>query len=348
MRILASIAVVLACGGATATVAAGGPTLEQLIGQKLVVRMDGKTPSASLLARARRGQIGGVIVHSFNFDSAAGLRAVTSRLQAAAAAGGQPPLLIAVDQEGGSVKTIPWIAPTLAPDQMGADAQRQGRITGTQLRGLGLNTDLAPVEDVPASPRSFLYQQGRTWSFSPRATASSAVRFARGLRQGGALATAKHFPGLGISTANTDGSIVRITATEAALEPGLRPFRTAIADRVPLIMLSNAMYTAYDRRNAAGWSRAVGTTLLRGRLGFRGVTITDSLDGAAHARNVTALALALRAAKAGTDMLLLTGGEEGTRGAYNALVRAAAASEIDRGRLLASYGRILALKATVR
>jgi beta-N-acetylhexosaminidase len=113
-------------------------------------------------------------------------------------------------------------------------------------------------------------------------------------------------------------------------------------------MLSNAIYTAYDRRNAAGWSRAIGTTLLRGQLGYRGVTITDSLDGASHARHIPAVNLALRAAKAGTDMLLLTGGEDGTRGAYAALARAAADGELNHAQLLASYRRILALKATLR
>jgi len=320
-----------------------------LIGQKLVVRIDGTTPSKSLLARARGGRIGGVIVHSFNFDSAAGLRSLTSRLQQAAAAGGQPPLLIAVDQEGGSVKTVPWIPPTLSPPQMGSErtAQAEGRRTAVALRDLGVNMDLAPVEDVPASRRSFLYQQGRTWSFGVDATGRLAGRFAAGLRDGGAVAAAKHFPGLGIATANTDGAVVSVAATRAALAPGLRPFETAIAGRVPVIMLSNAVYPAYDGRNAAGWSRAIGMTLLRGRLGFRGVTITDSLDGAAHARRVRAVDLALRAAQAGTDMLLLTGGEDGTRGAYTVLRAAAAEGRIDHARLLASYRRILALKATL-
>jgi beta-N-acetylhexosaminidase len=343
VRILAAITVLAACSAATA--GTPSPTLGHLIGQKLVVRMDGTTPSRSLLARARFGQIGGVIIHGFNFDSAAGLRRVTRELQQAAADGGQPPLLIGVDQEGPSAKAVAWIPPTLSPRQMDARAAlAQGRSTGTALRALGVNTDFAPVADVPASPRSFLYRQGRTWSFSAHATAGRSGAFARGLRDGGAVATLKHFPGLGLATVNTDGAVVAITAGKAALAPGLRPYRSTT---VPLIMLSNAVYTAYDRRNAAGWSRAIGTTLLRGELGFRGVTITDSLDGAAHARHVTALALALRAAKAGTDMALLTGGEEGTRDAYHALVAAAAAGEIDRAQLLASYRRILALKASL-
>src|SRR5436305_4708992 len=102
--------------------------------------------------------------------------------------------------------------------------------------------DFAPVADVPASSRSFLYAQRRTWSFSPRATASLSGRFSAGLGDAGVVASAKHFPGLGLANVNTDGSVVRIRATRAALAPGLQPFKAAIADRVPVIMLANAVY----------------------------------------------------------------------------------------------------------
>lgn len=322
------------------------PSLGQMIGQKLVVRMDGTSPSASLLARARRGQIGGVIIHRFNFDSAQDLRAISSALQRAAESGGQPPLLIAVDQEGGPVKVVPWIPPTVSPRRMGtsATAVEQGRATGAALTELGINVDLAPVADVPASRSSFLYGQGRTWSFRVHRTARLSGWFGIGLRRGGALATVKHFPGIGRATRDTDHSVVRIGATKATLAPGLKPFRTAIADRVPLIMLSNAIYPAYDPWNAAGWSRTIGTYLLRGQLGFRGVTITDSLDGAAHARSTPVAPLAVRAARAGTDLLLVTGSEPSSQQAYRAVLRAAGDGRIDHARLLASYRRIVALK----
>src|SRR4051794_3747179 len=348
--IVAAVGLTAMSGSASPADESRSPTLQQVIGQKLVVRMDGTTPSASLLARARRGQIGGVIVHRFNFRSRDELRAITGALQRAAASGGQPPLLVAVDQEGGPVKVVPWTAPTVSPRQMGASgsngmAVQQGQATGAALSQLGINTDLAPVGDVPFSRASFLYQQGRTWSFDVHRTARLAGWFAVGLGRGGVLATAKHFPGLGPATLDTDHFVVRITATKAELAAGLKPFRTAAADNVPLIMLSNGIYTAYDRWNAAGWSRKIGTTLLRARLGFRGVTITDSLDGAAHQRGTTSSALAVRAARAGTDLLLVTGSEPASQDAYRAVLRAAAERRIDRAQLLASYRRIVALKA---
>jgi beta-N-acetylhexosaminidase len=330
--------------------AAAAPSLQHLIGQKLVVSMDGHTPSASLLDRARRGRIGGVIIHGFNFSSAAQLRSIANELQQAAKDGGQPPLLIAVDQEGGSVKTVPWIPPTLSPPEMGDlgssdTARTQGRKTGSALLGLGINTDFAPVADVPTSTSSFIYQQGRTWSFGSRKTSRLANAFALGLGDRGALATMKHFPGLGFATKNTDDFVVHIDATKGELAPGLRPYRHAAANGVPLVMLSNAIYKAYDRSHAAGWSRAIGTTLLRGELGFHGVTMTDSLDGAAHSRGIPTNPLALKAAKAGTDMLLLTGSEASSRSVFRTLLDAAKAGQIPHDRLTVSYGRILALKA---
>ena len=340
----------LAAGVALVAVVAAGapaapaPELKELVGQKLVVRMDGTSPSASLLARARRGQIGGVILHGFNFSSAAQLRSTTHRLQRAAADGGRPRLLIAVDQEGGQVATVRWAPPTVPPRQMAsaATARAQGRSTGTALRALGIDVDLAPVADVPVSPAVFMAR--RSFSSSAAQTARLATAFAAGLADRGVIATVKHFPGLGFATRNTDKEVVRITASRSALAPGLRPFRAAVGARVPLVMLSNAVYDAYDRHSAAGWSRAIGTTLLRGRLGFRGATITDSLDGAAHARGVPTDVPAVRAAAAGVDLILVTGSEAASLSVYTSLLRAALDGRISETRLAASYRRIVALK----
>jgi beta-N-acetylhexosaminidase len=331
---------------------AASPSLRQLIGQKLIVSMQGTTPSASLVRRAHHGTIGGVLVHGTNFSSAARLRAITSRLQRAAAAGGQLPLFIAVDQEGGPVKTVSWIPPTISPRRMGeldstVVAHRHGRRTGAALLDLGINFDLAPVADVPASMASFMYLQGRTWSFGATKTSRLSNAFAKGLSGGGALAAMKHFPGLGLARLTTDTHVVRTSATRAQLAPGLTPYRAAVANHLPVVMLSNAVYEAYDGGNAAGWSRAIGARLLRQQLGFRGVTITDSLDGAANARGIATNPLAIRAAKAGTDLLLLTGSEAASRSVYRSLLAAATDGTIRQARLVASYERIATLKSTL-
>jgi beta-N-acetylhexosaminidase len=330
--------------------AAAAPSLAQLIGQKLVVRMDGATPSADLLGRIRRGEVGGIILFGPNVTTPTALIALTAQLRAAAATGGQPRLLIAVDQEGGPIKRIPWAPPTLSAPQMGrlgsaSVARAQGASTAAALRALGIDVDLAPVADVPASTASFMYRAGRTFSFSATRTALLADAFASGLESKGVVPAMKHFPGIGFATRNTDAYVVIIRASRAALAPGLLPYRTAIRHAIPLIMLSNATYTAYDARNAAGWSHAIGVTLLRHDLGFAGVTITDSLDGTAKARGLWTRVLAVSAARAGTDMILTTGSEASTRGVYATLLRQAELGSIPLATLRASYDRILALKA---
>jgi beta-N-acetylhexosaminidase len=291
-----------------------------------------------------------VILFGSNITTKAALVALTGQLHAAATGAGQPRLLIAVDQEGGAIKRIPWAPPTLSPPQMGAlgsttTARSQGQLTGAALKALGIDIDLAPVADVPASTSSFLYLQGRTWSFSATRTAALSDAFATGLEAGADIPAMKHFPGLGYATANTDSHIVSIRVSRTALAPGLLPYRTAISHGLPLVMLSNATYTAYDPYAAAGWSPAINTTLLRSTLGFRGVTITDGLDGTAAARGYTTAHLAYRAARAGTDMLLVTGSEATSRGVFASLLTEAQSGAIPTALLQSSYGRILALKS---
>jgi beta-N-acetylhexosaminidase len=285
-----------------------------------------------------------------NITTRTALIALTRTLHDAAVAGHQPRLLIGVDQEGGSVKRIPWAPPTLSAPRMGrigsaAVAFEQGASTAVALKALGIDIDFAPVADVPASTASFMYREGRTFSFSSRRTALLADAFASGLESKGVLPALKHFPGIGLATLNTDSHFVRITASAATLAAGLRPYRTAIGHHIPLIMLSNATYNAYDSVSAAGWSHAISVTLLRQNLGFRGVTITDSLDGTAFARGLSTRSLAIRAARAGTDMILLTGSEASTRSVYATLIKNAETGAIPLNRLRNSYRRILALKA---
>ncbi len=311
--------------------------------------MTGTTPSAALLGRIQRGEIGGVVLFGSNITSAAQLKTLTATLQAAARAGGRMPLLISTDQEGGTVKRVAWAPPTMSPPQMGqmglaSVARQQGAATGSALLGLGINCDLAPVADVPQSTASFMYQDGRYWSFDANTTARLSVGFARGLRDAGVVPVMKHFPGLGFATLNTDTHAVTLRASATALASGLQPYQLAVARQLPMVMLSNATYAAYDPANGAGWSPWIVNHLLRGTLGFTGVTITDSLSGTANARGVTATSLAVKAAIAGTDMIMLTGSEAATAAAFDALLAKARDGTIPRSTLEASYARIAALK----
>lgn len=334
--------------GPVAAAPAAAPTLPELVGQRLVVAMAGTRADRSLLARIRAGHVGGVILFGANVASPAQLASLTASLQAAARAGGQPRPLIAADQEGGLVKRIPWAPPNRSAQQLGmlppSGSAKSGSLTAAALHKVGVNVDLAPVADVPAGPADFIQRQHRAFSTSRFTVATDAGAFAGGLEGAGVWPTLKHFPGLGRATVSTDVALVRIGASRTTLTRGLLPYRVAIRRGLdPIVMLSTAVYPTLDWR-AAAWSPPIIRGLLRHGLGFSGVTITDSLDSAAAVRGQTDSALALRSAKAGADLLLVTGSESAGRAVYQHLLSAARSGALPMSQLTASYGRITALK----
>lgn len=280
-----------------------------MAGQRLVVRTDAR-PDSKLLRRARDGEIAGVIVFPDTGEDADAVRAATKRLQAAAAEGGQPPLIVSTDQEGGIVKRFPEAPPQRAPSQLaldgdGQDAQLEGKATGTFLAGAGINVDLAPVLDVPTSTESVIY--ARAFGETAERVANLGLRFAAGLEKGGVLATAKHFPGLGRSVLNTDFAPSEVDASRRELRQDLRPFEQAIAQDVPLIMVGSASYPQLGGKGPAALDPKIVQGLLRERLGFEGVTISDDLQAGAIEASLTPPRAAIAAASAGTDLLLFAG-----------------------------------------
>lgn len=335
--------------GTVAAIAPGAssPPLGQLVGARLVVGMDGTSPSPALLARIRRGEVAGVILMGRNIRTAPQVRALTASLRAAVRAGGSP-LLVMTDQEGGSVRRFRWAPPAASAEELGrlgeAALRARGRATAAALERLGVDVDLAPVADVPGVPGSFVAAQQRGFSTIPARAAKAVTAFSAGLLDGGIAPTLKHFPGLGLATMSTDDAAVKIDAPASVLAAGLQPYRRAIsAGVVPLVMVSGAAYTAYGGQPAA-WSPRV-VAVLRG-LGFTGVTITDALEPLAATQHTTLDRAAFRAARAGVDLLLCVGSERSTGRVYDALLAEARAGRLPRAALERSAARIEELAAT--
>jgi beta-N-acetylhexosaminidase len=334
----------LLAGSAGAT----GPSARELVGRLLLVRMHGARPSPAFLARIRRGEIGGVVLYADNLTRG-GAAPVAAELQAAAKAGGRPRLLIAVDQEGGIVKRLPG-APTLAPPQMrsAAVARVQGRATARTLRAAGVDVDLAPVLDVGRGG----FVTPRTFGATPAAVALRGPAFAAGLAQGGVLATAKHFPGLGYARLDTDRAVARVTASAPQLHGDWLPFRRAVAAGIPLVMMSTAVYPALGSTWPAAMS-PVEVHALRA-LGFRGAIVTDALRTPAVARYAPVGEAAVQTVLAGCDLVLaagVTGSEEDTDGAseaaFHALVAAVRSGRLPRATVAAADARVAATVARV-
>ena len=324
-------------------------TTRQLAGQRIVVGYAGVRVPAWLLARVRRGEVGGVIAFARNIRSRGALAAQMRRLQRASRPLGVP-LLTMIDQEGGLVARLPG-APSGAPAQMGrrgaAYVRRQGRLTAANLRAAGMNVNLAPVVDL-GRPRSYQARTGRAFARSPSAVAALGSAFAGGLQQGGVAATLKHFPGLGGVTRDEDALIQTVGLTRGTLQRADEaPFVAAIRAGARLVMTSTARYPALDGTRVALLSRRITTTELRGRLGFRGVAITDDLDVTAMRGLAGPGTLALRATTAGNDLLLFAQDPDRARRGLDAVVAAVRAGQVSRAALLASVRRVAALRAAV-
>lgn len=317
----------------------------ELIGQRLMVRMDGiATPQ--LARQARKGEIGGVIVFPPPGQPADELADEIAALQRQARRGDNPSLLVAIDQEGGEVKRLPDGPPDRSPSELAAPgdepaARREGRATGRFLAGLGIDVDLAPVLDVPSSPSSFIAP--RAFGADPRVVAANGVAFAVGMEHGGTSSTAKHFPGLGRAVANTDLERSEIDAPRRRLDEDLAPFREAIARGIPAVMTANATYRVLDPDRPASLSPIVVRDLLRGELGFDGVVITDDLGAGAVRDVMSEPDAAVAAARAGNDVLLLAQTSD-AGDALTALEEAATRGELDRAGLESSALRVLSLK----
>jgi beta-N-acetylhexosaminidase len=320
---------------------------EKLLGQRIMVGLPGTSADASLLDRIRKGRVGSVILFSQNISSRGQLIALTRSLQHAARQGGNPPLLIAVDQEGGQVKRLTNGPPDLSPPQIARRgstkvASREGTATGHYLKGLGINWDLAPVLDVPTFSGAFIWQQGRAFSFHASAVAKYATPFALGLQRKGVAATGKHFPGVGSAAVDTDNKLDELHPTKAQRAAALKPYRALINKGLESVMVSTAGFPAYDRSGApAALSRLMIQGVLRHKLGFKGVAITDALGTPTGHDERTAGVLA---AEAGADVLLYTDSASGELGA---LEHAMHRGRISRSDAAASYQRIVALKRKV-
>jgi len=314
-------------------------SLRRQVGQVLVSSFDGTSVPAYMRRRLRAGETTGIIAFGGNATTAAGWRSVTAAVQRAASG----TALVAVDQEGGAVRTVPFAGPAAGQADQGdpAEVESAARAAGRSLRSLGVNLNLAPVADVSAGPGSIM--SGRAFAGGPREVAARTRAAVRGLSATRMGATAKHFPGLGAAGVNTDDGPATVAVSRATIEArDLLPFRAAVNAGVPVVMLSHALYPALDRGRIASQSPAV-TALLRRGLGFRGVIVTDSLEADAVLRRSGVAAAAERSLAAGADLILMTGSAS-WNDVYPRLLARARRSPAFRDRTRRSAVRVLALK----
>ena len=327
-------------------------TTRQLVGQRVIWSYAGTVPPPALRTRIARGEVAGVILFRSNVGSRSALAATMRSLQAIRRPPGlRDPLLVMIDQEGGLVKRLSG-APLRSPAQLGrigsvALARSEGAATARNLRGVGVNVNLAPVLDV-GRPGSFQQRSQRSYSSDPARVARLGSAFVAGLQGGGVAGTLKHFPGLGTVGGNQDDAVQRVRLPLSALRAvDQAPFAAGIRAGARLVMTSSAVYSPFGSLPGA-FSTALVQGELRSRLGFGGVTVTDDLDAAGLRPFASPAGSALRSARAGNDLLLFAAGYTTTARSYEALVRDAVAGRLSAAGNRAAVRRVLALRATLR
>ncbi len=279
-----------------------GPIMLDVVGTEL---------TADDIRRLQHPLVGGVILFTRNFKNCEQLKALTASIHAVR----QPPLLIAVDHEGGRVQRfregftkIPpmrefghiWDKNPKKAKELATEA---GWILAAELRAYGVDFSFTPVLDMDYGDS--LVIGNRAFHLDKQAINDLAFALMQGLKKGGMAAVGKHFPGHGFVVADSHVSMpVDERSFDEIAQNDMQPFRMLIDDGIPAIMPAHVIYAKVDDK-PAGFSQKWLQKVLRERLGFNGVIFSDdlSMEAASAGGDVTTRALA--ALNAGCDMVLL-------------------------------------------
>ncbi|MER9395413.1 MULTISPECIES: glycoside hydrolase family 3 protein [unclassified Mesorhizobium] len=288
--------------------------LRQMIGQMVLVGFVGSEPDAEGYARvvrqAEEGKITGVIYLGRNIDGLKQVRQLNEGLQRFAAT----PLLIAVDQEGGRIQRFTGamgfnetpseatVAKSMSPDEAGVVYQN----LASALSDLGFNLNLAPVVDVNVNPANpIIGKLGRSFSADPQTVEAYAKAFVEAHRAKGVLTVLKHFPGHGSSTKDSHKGMADVSKTWSDKE--LLPYKNLIASGdVDMVMSAHVINNklSFSAQIPSSLSRATLTGLLRDKMHFKGVVISDDMQMQAITNTISFEDSVRRAVLAGNDILI--------------------------------------------
>ncbi len=324
--------------------------LRQQVGQLLIMGCDGTAMSARLRSMLGTLHPSGVILFQRNIEEAAQTHALLRDMQKAVST----PLFLCVDLEGGTVDRLrDVIAPAPAVAEVAAAGskklfQKHGRIIAEEVHALGFNTDFAPVLDLQLEPSKSVLTS-RTVSANSQETIQYAREFLRGLSDCRVLGCGKHFPGLGEANLDTHNELPVIDKPWKRLwNEDLLPYRELRRD-LPFVMVAHAAYPQVtDDLTPASLSKKWMSEILRKKIGYRGLVITDDLDMGGVLAAASIEEAAVETLRAGADMFLVCQKEEGVWRAFEAVYKQAE-SDKKFAKLIAEKSRkVLAAKKKSR
>ena len=330
-----------------------GMTLKQKIAQMFMVSFFGAELADIERDFLRRVQPGAVVLFGRNVESPRQATALTNAYQQNVIDAGGPPLLIAVDQEGGRVQRLKdgftrFPAPMLLTAGQDKElAYGVGRAMARELRAVGINMNLAPVADLNTKFDSPVIGR-RSFGTDVELVAPILVSFIRGLQDNGVAATAKHFPGHGDTDVDSHLELPRVAHARSRLDAvELPPFIAAFDADVDAAMIGHIWMTAFDSEpRPASLSSRIVSGLLRDELGYGGLIVTDALDMDAVDTAYSPSEASIQAILAGNDLIVI--GAHVSPSRIEAVIDDVAAA-VQQGRIAesqieASARRVLALK----
>ncbi|MGB9498270.1 MAG: beta-N-acetylhexosaminidase [Dissulfuribacterales bacterium] len=257
-------------------------SIDQMAGQRLMVGFDGTELNNDLKFLINTLKVGGIILFAINIETPRQLNRLCTSVQEYARSVGQPPLFIAIDQEGGTVARLkkPHFKefPGIPELQTKAEAINFATQMANELTALGINMNMAPVLDV--APKDFQsIMEKRTFGHDPEFVSEMGSAFIKQHQKKGIMAVGKHFPGIGRPTLDSHLDMPEIDISANDLESfDLIPFYAAIDGDVAAMMLSHIHYKKIDPHWPASLSPEIVSALLRNKMGFNGIVMTDDLD----------------------------------------------------------------------
>ncbi len=320
---------------------------EQIAGQRLMVGFDGVEFNAGLERRIKSIKIGGIVLFSRNVSTPEKMADLCRSVQECAAAEGQPPLFISVDQEGGMVARLkePFTLFSGNPSMKGeSDAIRFARTTASELTSVGINMNLAPVMDVAPADGSSVMEK-RVFGHEPEWVSRMGGAVIREMQANGIMAVAKHFPGIGRTSLDSHEELPTLVADAAEMEAfELPPFQAAVDGNVAGIMTSHILYPGLDPVWPATLSPRIIENLLRERMGYDGVVMTDDLDMGAIKKHHDIRTVIRQILLADIDLALVCHEGPDIESAFREILKRQQGSEEMRVRGMKSIRRIMALK----
>jgi beta-N-acetylhexosaminidase len=321
---------------------------EQSAGQRLMVGFDGIEFNPELKFLIDTLKVGGIVFFSGNLVNPEQIRALCASIQAHARACGQPPLFIAIDQEGGKVTRLkePLTQFPGNPKMKGPeDARVFAQTTSNELRMLGINMNLAPVLDVVPEGIAGVMAD-RVFGPDPMWVSQLGTVVIEHLQANKIMAVAKHFPGIGRTILDSHLEMPDLETDDDAMETfDLIPFQAAIKNHVAGIMLSHILYRKLDPQWPASLSSAIAGDLLRRRLGYGGLTMTDDLDMGAIKNNYDIHTVIRRILMSDIDIALICHAGPDIESAFKEILDAQSRSQSIRAKGVESLRRISELKS---